>query len=108
MSYHHPPPKQDFAQICDHIEGFGERFTFEKFLWCRTAVGSRNFSIVVAGQKRTAMVPVADMLNHFRPRETSWTFDNSQNAFTMTALTPLSKGQQVRGGGGGGAGRVGR
>ena len=41
------------------------------------------------------MVPVADMLNHYRPRETSWTFDNAQQCFTMTALTPLKKGQQV-------------
>ena len=45
------------------------QFSFEEFLWCRTAVGSRNFSITIRGHKRTAMVPQADMLNHFRPRE---------------------------------------
>jgi histone-lysine N-methyltransferase SETD3 len=41
------------------------------------------------------MVPWADMLNHFRPRETSWTFDNSQQGFTMTSLKELSRGQQI-------------
>ena len=35
------------------------------------------------------------MLNHFRPRETSWTFDNSQQGFTMTSLKSLSSGQQI-------------
>ena len=70
-------------------------FTFEDFLWCRTAVGSRNFSIVVDGEKRTAMVPMADMLNHYRPRQTSWTFDNSQGCFTMTSLKMLGPRVQV-------------
>jgi hypothetical protein len=35
------------------------------------------------------------MLNHYRPRETSWTFAQSLNAFTMTSLSPLVEGQQV-------------
>ena len=35
------------------------------------------------------------MLNHFRPRETSWTFDNGQQAFTMTSLRALTGQQQV-------------
>jgi histone-lysine N-methyltransferase SETD3 len=41
------------------------------------------------------MVPFADMLNHYRPRETSWTFDNNQQSFTMTSLASMSIGQQV-------------
>ena len=86
--------RDDYDAICAKLAGF-DRFTFDQFLWCRTAVGSRNFSIIVAGQKRTAMVPWADMLNHFRPRETSWTFDNAQQCFTMTSLRMLAKGQQV-------------
>lgn len=86
--------RDDYDAICAKLEGF-DRFSFDQFLWCRTAVGSRNFSITVAGQKRTAMVPWADMLNHFRPRETSWTFDNAQGCFTMTSLRTLAKGQQV-------------
>ena len=87
--------------LADHHEvsriypEWSEQFTEEDFLWCRTAVGSRNFGININGVKRTTMVPWADMLNHFRPRETSWTFDNSQQGFTMTSLKQLSSGQQI-------------
>ena len=70
-------------------------YSFDEFLKVRTAVGSRNFGIIVDGEKRTSMVPFADMLNHFRPRETSWTFDSSRGHFTITTLTRLSAGQQV-------------
>lgn len=86
--------RSDYDTICRALPEFS-RFTFSEFLWCRTAVGSRNFSIVVNGEKRTAMVPMADMLNHYRPRETSWTFDNAQGAFTMTSLKTLSAHDQV-------------
>jgi hypothetical protein len=70
-------------------------YTFDEFLRVRTAVGSRNFGIIVDGEKRTSMVPFADMLNHYRPRETSWTFDSQRSHFTITTLTRLSAGQQV-------------
>ena len=87
--------------LADHYEvariypEWNNLFSEDDFLWCRTAVGSRNFGININGVKRTTMVPWADMLNHFRPRETSWTFDNSQQGFTMTSLKQLSSGQQI-------------
>ena len=86
--------RNDYETIRETL-GRDFEFTFEEFLWCRTAVGSRNFSIVVDGEKRTAMVPMADMLNHYRPRQTSWTFDNSQGCFTMTSLKMLGPRVQV-------------
>jgi protein-histidine N-methyltransferase len=85
----------DYYEVCRICPDFGERFNEDDFLWCRTAVGSRNFGITVNGVKRTTMVPWADMLNHFRPRETSWTFSNEQQAFIMTSLGELKKGQQI-------------
>ena len=85
----------DYNAVCRCCPDFGERHTLEDFLWCRTAVGSRNFGITVNGVKRTTMVPFSDMLNHYRPRETSWTFDDSQQSFTMTSLAPIDIGQQV-------------
>ena len=87
--------KADYDAVCRCCPDFGERHTLEDFLWCRTAVGSRNFGITVNGVKRTTMVPFSDMLNHYRPRETSWTFDDSQQSFTMTSLSPIKLGQQV-------------
>ena len=86
--------RSDYDAICHALPEF-RRFSFKEFLWCRTAVGSRNFSIVVRGEKRTAMVPQADMLNHLRPRECSWTFDNAANSFVITSLTKIPKGAQV-------------
>lgn len=86
--------KGDYDELCVLCPEFA-RFSFEEFLEVRTAVGSRNFGIVVDGEKRTAMVPHADMLNHYRPRETSWTFDNSRQCFTITSLSSLMPGQQV-------------
>ena len=85
----------DYHEVSRICPEFGEQFTEDDFLWCRTAVGSRNFGININGVKRTTMVPWADMLNHFRPRETSWTFDNTQQGFTMTSLKALSAGQQI-------------
>ena len=49
----------------------------QEFLWFRTMVGSRNFGITINGVRRTAMVPLADMLNHFRHAETHWEFDDN-------------------------------
>lgn len=86
--------RSDYDSLCRAAPEFA-RFSYDTFLWCRTAVGSRNFGISVNGGKRTAMVPFADMLNHFRPRETSWTFENNLQCFTMTSLSVLKPGQQV-------------
>ncbi len=44
--------RNDYETIRETL-GRDFEFTFEEFLWCRTAVGSRNFSIVVDGEKRT-------------------------------------------------------
>jgi hypothetical protein len=87
--------RQDFNEICRVVPGFQDEYEFEDFLKIRSAVGSRNFGIQVNEQKRTSMVPLADMLNHFRPRQTSWTFDAHRNAFTVTTLTSLYSGQAL-------------
>ena len=48
--------RNDYNIIGGLIPGFFDNFTFEKFLWCRTIVGSRNFTITIDGSKRTSMV----------------------------------------------------
>ena len=37
------------------------------------------------------------MLNHYRPRETKWTFDHARQAFTITTLQAIPSGAQVIG-----------
>jgi len=61
----------------------------------RLAVITRIFGLVINGNKTDGLVPMADMLNHKRPRETSWTFDDKRNGFTITSLKALSRGDQV-------------
>ena len=41
------------------------------------------------------MVPLADMLNHFRPAETRWGYNNSKGGFTMTTLKGIKNGEQI-------------
>ena len=58
-------------------------------------VCSRNFGLVVNGLRTAALVPYADMLNHYRPRETKWQFDNLLQGFTIVSMGPLGAGLQV-------------
>ena len=74
---------------------FGSISSLEEFKWARMCVCSRNFGLVINGVQTAAMVPYADMLNHFRPRESKWQFDDSLQAFTVIALQKISTGAQV-------------
>ena len=56
---------------------------------------SRNFGSVFNGISNGILVPLADMLNHSRPRQTSWEYKQDEEAFVITALTHLRKGDQV-------------
>jgi histone-lysine N-methyltransferase SETD3 len=86
---------RDYDSICGIYPTFTDICTVDEFKWCRMAVCSRNFGMVVNGVRTSAMVPHADMLNHFRPRETKWAFDNTKQSFTVTSLMALPAGKQV-------------
>ena len=58
-------------------------------------IHSRNFGSHYRGYSNGLLVPLADMLNHVRPRQTTWEYNESEDAFTITALIPLKKGDQV-------------
>merc|ERR1719253_2082069 len=47
------------------------------------------------GRKSDGLVPMADMLNHKRPHETAWNYDDSKGAFTITTTKRLLKGAQI-------------
>lgn len=86
---------EDYNIICKVLPELEERFSEDDFMWCRTIVGSRNFGLNIHGHEATAMVPLADMLNHFRPAETKWFFDNTRNGYIMNSLENLSAETQV-------------
>jgi hypothetical protein len=58
-------------------------------------VCSRNFGLQIDGRRTSALVPHADMLNHQRPRETKWAFDDDLDAFTITTLQSIPASSQV-------------
>ena len=68
---------------------------FLEFMWARMCVCSRNFGLVINGIRTAALVPFADMLNHYRPRESKWQFDDTLQGFTITAVQKIHVGAQV-------------
>jgi histone-lysine N-methyltransferase SETD3 len=66
-----------------------------EFVWARLAVITRIFGFEIGTYKTDGLVPMADMLNHKRPHETMWTFDNGMNSFTITSTKRLLKGAQI-------------
>jgi len=74
----------DYYAICQVAPKLQDIATLEEFKWARMCVCSRNFGLQIDGHRTSALVPHADMLNHHRPRETKWSFDDELQAFTIT------------------------
>ena len=87
--------EDDYAAICSIAPHFSNYSNLQEFKWARMCVCSRNFGLVINGIQTAAMVPYADMLNHYRPRETKWQFDDSLQSFTVVALQSIAIGAQV-------------
>jgi len=86
--------KMEYDNICKHVPAF-KNYHYLDFFWARLAVITRIFGFKVNGTKTDGLVAMADMLNHKRPNETSWTFDQSMNAFTIVTTKRLLKGAQI-------------
>lgn len=67
--------KRDYESICSVYPGF-TKFDYEDFKKFRLAVSSRLFGINVGKLRTDAMVPLADMLNHHIPKQTSWFYSD--------------------------------
>ena len=87
--------QQDYDRICTLTPEFGGIATIEEFRWARMIVCSRNFGLLINGDRTSALVPYADMLNHHRPRETKWTYCENSQSFTITTLQSIGAGCQV-------------
>ena len=59
------------------------------------AVSSRIFGIKVNNKKTDCFAPLADMLNHRRPRQTQWFFSDEIKSFVIQAIQDIEKGEQV-------------
>lgn len=55
-------------------------------------VSSRIFGIQIEGVKTDGFVAYADMLNHRRPRQTTWTYTDEQEGFIIEAMEDIKRG----------------
>jgi histone-lysine N-methyltransferase SETD3 len=86
---------KDYHEICLLDASFPQMCTLDEFKWARMCVSSRNFGMQINGLRTAAMVPFADMLNHYRPRETKWQFEDMTQSFTVVSLQDIAAGAQV-------------
>jgi len=61
------------------------QFSFKQFTWARAIITTRNFGAEIIGIKEDLIVPIADMINHGRPNNCAWSYDDEQSLFTVTA-----------------------
>jgi histone-lysine N-methyltransferase SETD3 len=68
-----------------------------QFLWARSHVEARNYGGYLHPEsvKEAYLAPLADFMNHRRPRETSWEFNGRTQCFEVTALNDLEAGVEV-------------
>ena len=58
-------------------------------------VSSRIFGIQIEGVKTDGFVAYADILNHKRPRQTTWNYTDDRRGFVIDALDDIKRGEQV-------------
>lgn len=68
-----------------------------ELFWGNTAVVTRVFGLTIGGASTEALVPIADMMNHRRPPDASWTFDDELGAFVIRALRDVRAGEEICG-----------
>ena len=86
--------KRDYEKICEYIPEF-TKYSFAKFVKARLLIASRIFGITIDNISTDVLAPFADLLNHKRPRQTQWYFDNNLNAFVIQAMTDINKGEEI-------------
>ena len=86
--------KKDYLKLCERIHLFN-RFTFNQFMEARMIISSRIFGISINNDKTDVLVPYADLLNHKRPRQTQWYFDDKINSFVIQATEDIMVGKEI-------------
>ena len=86
--------KKDYLKICEYIPSFSI-FTLKEFMEARVIISSRIFGISISNVKTDVLVPFADLLNHKRPRQTQWYYDDEINSFVIQATEDIMKGSEI-------------
>ena len=86
--------KKDYLKLCEYIPLFNQ-FTFDEFMEARMIISSRIFGISINNNKTDVLVPYADLLNHKRPRQTQWYYDDKINSFVIQATEDILLGKEI-------------
>ncbi|CAD8091297.1 unnamed protein product [Paramecium sonneborni] len=86
--------KKDYTDICSIAPEFSQ-YLFNEFCWARMTASSRIFGINIKSVKTDAFVPLADMLNHKRPKLTSWCYSDEKQGFIIETDEKIEKGQMI-------------
>lgn len=86
--------KQDYDTICQYIPGFS-KFSFLKFCKARMLISSRIFGVTIEDKATDILAPFADLLNHKRPRQTQWYYDDQSSAFIIQATEDIPEKVEV-------------
>lgn len=84
----------DYNMICKEVPEY-QQFPLKEYSEYRMMVASRIFGIQINGHKTDAFVAYADMLNHRRPRQTSWQYCDRRQGFIIEALEDIKRGEQI-------------
>ena len=82
----------DYELLCREIPEYTQ-FSLNEYMEVRMMVSSRIFGIVVNGVKTDGFVPYADMLNHKRPRQTTWYYCDQRKGFIIEACDDIPRGE---------------
>ena len=85
---------QDFAILREKIPAFRE-VHLREYVWARTIVVTRVFGVKMRGASTEVLVPLGDMLNHKRPPDVDWTYDDDRCAFVMKAARDIREGEEM-------------
>lgn len=87
--------KHDYNLICGAIEGFKERFTFDRFHYWRSMVINRTFGGLMNGKETTFICPFSDLINHQHPNDTQWGYDDKSKNFIVRAIKDIPANKEI-------------
>ena len=86
--------KNDYHKLCEYLPDF-KQFSYLKFIEARVLISSRIFGIAIKENKTDVLAPFADLLNHKRPRQTQWYFDDNLQSFVIQATENIKEGSEI-------------
>mgnify|MGYP002624900556 FL=1 len=86
--------KNDYQKLCEYLPDF-KQFSYLKFIEARVLISSRIFGISIKENKTDVLAPFADLLNHKRPRQTQWYYDDNLQSFVIQATENIKEGSEI-------------